>query len=86
MEPQPKLKVSFRLFLLNVAGVLAFEAGIYCWFDQGQAPSAFSRLAGSALMVMGAALVAVFMNDLFKRVRAQHAALRQHTQHDGNQG
>ncbi|WP_374357247.1 hypothetical protein [Chitinimonas sp.] len=75
MHEPAKLKVSIRLFALNVLGAVLAAAGVYYL--------ALGNWLGAALLVTGGALVTVFMVDLFKRIGALQRALRQQ---DGNQG
>jgi hypothetical protein len=78
MEATPKLKLSFRLFLLNLLGAVLMATGVYqlaAW--QGR------WLAGIGLLLSGMVLVMLFLVDVFKRIGALQQERRQQ---DGKQG
>lgn len=73
MEPGGKLKVSFRLFVLNVIGALLAAFGLASLV--GPADSALvSRWLAVFLLLLGLGLMGWFMVDIFKRIRAQQSA------------
>ncbi|HEY9103007.1 hypothetical protein [Chitinimonas sp.] len=73
MEPGGKLKVSFRLFVLNVIGALLAAFGLASLV--GQAETALVPVWLAVLMLLaGLGLMGWFMVDIFKRIRAQQSA------------
>lgn len=77
MEPDAKLKVSFKRFVLNIVG--AVLAGLGVWQLQDGRNVMDSALGGACLLA-GVALMVWFLVDIFKRIRAaQSARLQQET-------
>jgi hypothetical protein len=79
MEHPPKLKLSLRLFILNLIGVVLMAVGMY----SVASGNVLGWPAGAGMMMTGMALVALFLVDVFKRIGALQQGLRQQ---DGNQG
>ncbi|QNM95600.1 hypothetical protein [Chitinimonas koreensis] len=73
MEPTPRLKVSFRLFALNLLGSVMAAFGMLGVGGNGAAihPLLALPAVSAGLLCAGLALMAWFMFDLFKRIRAQ---------------
>lgn len=81
MEPSAKLKVSFKLFVLNVIGALLAGVGLVDVLGQGAVlhPGFTAAWLGWAMMLVGFGLMAWFMVDIFKRVRVQQRARQAET-------
>lgn len=70
---QPKLKVSFKLFVLDIIGAVLAGFGLLGVVGEGgqiHPLLADPRLAALFLLV-GIGLMAYFMVDVFKRIRVQ---------------
>ncbi|QDQ28197.1 hypothetical protein FNU76_18615 [Chitinimonas arctica] len=79
MEPTRKLKVSIRLFGLNVLGAVMAAVGLVGVQGQGAVlhPVLAMPALGWGLLLAGFGLMAWFMVDVFKRIRAQQSARHQ---------
>ncbi|PHV12997.1 hypothetical protein [Chitinimonas sp. BJB300] len=79
---QQKLKVSLKLFVLDIIGAILAAFGLLGVVGEGGQvhPWLADRAHGAILVVVGLGLMAWFMFDLFKRIRAQRQSrTRQHT-------
>ncbi|MEH6459527.1 hypothetical protein [Chitinimonas sp. JJ19] len=76
MEPAPKLKVSFKLFVLNVFGSVLAAFGVVGLQGEGAQihPVLAQKELAWACLLIGLALMSWFMVDIFKRIRALQAA------------
>ncbi|GAB3250101.1 hypothetical protein [Chitinimonas naiadis] len=76
MEPGRKLKVSLKLFVLNVLGALLAALGLSALVGRGTNlhPLLSAWWVGLVLLLVGLVLMGWFMVDIFKRIRAQQSA------------
>lgn len=70
---QPKLKVSFKLFVFDIIGAIMAAFGLLSVVGEGAQvhPWLADPVHGAILLLAGLALMGCFMFDLFKRIRAQ---------------
>lgn len=70
---QQKLKVSFKLFVLDIIGAMLAGFGLLGVVGEGGQvhPWLADPLHGAILLASGLGLMAWFMIDLLKRIRAQ---------------
>jgi hypothetical protein len=75
MTESPKLKVSFRLFVLNVLGAMLAGVGLIGVMGQGGVihPSLAHRGFAALLLLVGVLAMAWFIIDLFQRIAAHRA-------------
>ncbi len=68
-----KLKVSLKLFVLDIIGAIMAAFGLLSVVGEGGQvhPWLVDKTHGAVLMIVGLSLMAWFMFDLLKRIRAQ---------------
>jgi len=72
VDDEPKLRLSRRLFALNILGAVLAALGMlgYTGVVFAGLPSWAAMLGSTILLVVGLGLMAWFMFDLVKRIRA----------------